>query len=70
MEVVMQTQPLSMGWCLDCHRAPEKHLRPTSEVTNMSWVPPGALRATSTKRRTRRRSWLRWQRQYTMPRPG
>jgi hypothetical protein len=30
-----------MGWCLDCHRAPENHLRPTFEVTNMSWKPPG-----------------------------
>lgn len=40
MEVVYQDQPLSMGWCLDCHRNPERHLRPVSEVTNMTWVPP------------------------------
>jgi len=26
MPVVYQTQGLGMGWCLDCHRAPEKHL--------------------------------------------
>ena len=25
-EVVRQVEPLSMGWCLECHRAPEKHL--------------------------------------------
>lgn len=37
MEVVHQEQPLSMSWCLDCHREPEKHLRPKSEVTNMAW---------------------------------
>jgi NAD-dependent SIR2 family protein deacetylase len=37
MEVVRQAEPLSMGWCLDCHRAPEKHLRPTAEVTNMDY---------------------------------
>jgi hypothetical protein len=37
MPVVTQEKPLSMGWCLDCHRAPEEHLRPTSEVTNMTW---------------------------------
>lgn len=37
MEQVWQQEPLSMGWCLDCHRAPEKHLRPLSEITNMAW---------------------------------
>lgn len=40
MEVVRQVQPLSMGWCLECHRNPAEHLRPTSEVTNMTWKPP------------------------------
>jgi hypothetical protein len=39
MEVVMQVEPLSMGWCLSCHRNPAPHLRPTDEVTNMEWVP-------------------------------
>jgi hypothetical protein len=39
MEVVMQAEPLSMGWCLDCHRNPEPHLRPKDEVTNMEWSP-------------------------------
>ena len=28
-----------MGWCLRCHDAPEKHLRPVSEVTNLTWAP-------------------------------
>lgn len=37
MEVVYQAEPLSMGWCLDCHRAPEKHLRPVEEVTTMGY---------------------------------
>lgn len=39
MEVVQQVEPLSMGWCLDCHRAPEKFLRPRDQVTNMGWTP-------------------------------
>lgn len=39
MNVVMQVEPLSMGWCLDCHRNPEEHLRPLSEITNMNWLP-------------------------------
>jgi hypothetical protein len=37
MEVVHQAEPLSMGWCLDCHREPEKHVRPVSEVTTMGY---------------------------------
>jgi hypothetical protein len=40
MEVVYQAQPLSMSWCLNCHRGPQKYLRPPEEVTNMEWVPP------------------------------
>jgi hypothetical protein len=39
MEVVAQVEPLSMGWCLDCHRNPEAHLRPAEYVTQMDWVP-------------------------------
>ncbi len=40
MEVVYQAEPLSMGWCLDCHRNPAPHLRPVAEVTSMDWIPP------------------------------
>lgn len=38
MEVVWQHQPLSMAWCLECHREPENHLRPVDTVTQMSWT--------------------------------
>lgn len=37
MEVVTLQTPLSMSWCLDCHRNPEPNLRPVSEITNMAW---------------------------------
>jgi len=37
MDVVQQEAPLSMGWCLDCHRDPGKHIRPKNEITNMGW---------------------------------
>jgi hypothetical protein len=37
MEVVYQAEPLSMSWCLDCHRKPEKNLRPVEEVTTMGY---------------------------------
>jgi hypothetical protein len=39
MDVVRQVAPLSMGWCLDCHRHPEPHLRPAALMTKMDWVP-------------------------------
>ena len=39
MEVVYQAEPMSMSWCLDCHREPEKFLRPKDEVTNLAWSP-------------------------------
>jgi hypothetical protein len=39
MEVVRQDQPLSMSWCLDCHRDPGKAIRPKDQITNMAWTP-------------------------------
>lgn len=39
MVVVRQEEPLSMSWCLDCHRLPEPHLRPLDQITNMRWNP-------------------------------
>jgi hypothetical protein len=38
MDVVQQVAPLSMGWCLECHREPEKHLRPVEHVTHLWWT--------------------------------
>jgi hypothetical protein len=40
MALVEQVAPLTMSWCLDCHRDPAKHLRPLEEVTSMTWDPP------------------------------
>ena len=37
MPVVTQNQPLSMGWCLDCHRNPTPNLRPLDRITDMAW---------------------------------
>ena len=42
MDVVQQVQPLSMGWCLECHRDPGPRLRPLDQVTNMVWMPPAS----------------------------
>ncbi|MEN9283026.1 MAG: hypothetical protein RLZZ179_519 [Verrucomicrobiota bacterium] len=38
MPVVFHDQSQSMGWCLDCHRAPENHLRPLDKITNLNWT--------------------------------
>lgn len=39
MPVVYHKNPLSMSWCLDCHRHPENNLRPTEQVFNLDWRP-------------------------------
>ena len=28
---------LQMEWCIACHRAPEKFIRPKSQIFNMEW---------------------------------
>lgn len=42
MKVVAQAEPLSMGWCLDCHRNPTPSLRPLDKVTDMAYDPVAA----------------------------
>lgn len=37
MPLIWKDAPLTMEWCLGCHRAPEKHLRPKDEIFNMAW---------------------------------
>ncbi|MGH7581928.1 MAG: cytochrome c3 family protein, partial [Gemmatimonadales bacterium] len=39
MTVDRQVVPLTMGWCVSCHRDPEPHLRPQSAITTMGWSP-------------------------------
>jgi len=39
MARVYQVAPLTMAWCLDCHRNPVANLRPPDEITTMGWVP-------------------------------
>jgi len=40
MSYVWQEKSLLMEWCLDCHRQPEKYLRPKGEVYSVAWKPP------------------------------
>jgi hypothetical protein len=39
MPLMLQQNSLQMEWCLDCHRAPEKYIRPRSEITTMGYKP-------------------------------
>lgn len=40
MPLMYQAKSLLMEFCLDCHRAPEKYLRPREEVFNMAYETP------------------------------
>lgn len=40
MEGIWKNEPMTMGWCLECHRNPAAYLRPRSEVFNMAYKAP------------------------------
>jgi hypothetical protein len=40
MPLTWRANTLYMSWCLDCHRQPEKYVRPKSEVFNPNYTPP------------------------------
>jgi hypothetical protein len=40
MPLMWQEASLTMEWCLDCHRQPERYLRPRAEVYNAAYEPP------------------------------
>ncbi len=40
MNITWRENTLYMRWCLECHNAPEKFLRPRSEVFNAFYTPP------------------------------
>jgi hypothetical protein len=40
MPLMRQAAPLTMGWCLDCHRHPEAEIRPRDKIFDMKWTPP------------------------------
>ncbi|HEY8514013.1 MAG TPA: cytochrome c3 family protein [Candidatus Binatia bacterium] len=40
MNAVSQYPTLQMEWCLDCHRAPERHLRPRQFIFSMDYQQP------------------------------
>ncbi|MDT8324322.1 MAG: cytochrome c3 family protein [Bacteroidota bacterium] len=40
--VIVQKEPLTMGWCLDCHRAPDEYVVPTRAISGLD-VDPALL---------------------------
>jgi hypothetical protein len=40
MPLVWQENSLQMEWCLECHRHPERYVRPREEVFNMEYQSP------------------------------
>jgi hypothetical protein len=41
MNQVWQASSLQMEWCLDCHRNPERFVRPREHVFDLDWTPDG-----------------------------
>ena len=42
MPLMLQEKSLQMEWCVECHRAPAKYLRPRSEIYTMGYRPAEA----------------------------
>jgi hypothetical protein len=40
MPLMMKANTLNMNWCVECHRNPEKYIRPREEVFNMAYQAP------------------------------
>jgi Cytochrome c7 and related cytochrome c len=40
MPLMWRENTLYMEWCLECHRNPERFVRPRDQVFNMDWQPP------------------------------
>jgi hypothetical protein len=41
MNQIYKVATLQMSWCLDCHRQPERYVRPRERVFDMAWQPDG-----------------------------
>jgi hypothetical protein len=39
MPITWKAKTLSMRWCLECHRNPEKNIRPRQYLYNLAWKP-------------------------------
>lgn len=39
MPLMMKAETMHMRWCINCHEAPEKFIRPKDKVFDMRWTP-------------------------------
>jgi hypothetical protein len=39
MPLMWRTSSLHMEWCLECHREPERFIRPRAAIFDMDWDP-------------------------------
>jgi hypothetical protein len=44
MPIMYQEASLQMEWCLNCHRGPQKYLRPRDQVFNMRYEEPSSTK--------------------------
>ena len=40
MPLMQQERSLQMEWCINCHRHPERYVRPQEDVFSTRWTPP------------------------------
>src|SRR5205809_276600 len=67
MPLTRQTESLYMEWCLQCHRQPERYVRPREQIFNVAWRPPseqtqkglGVVKAYNIERHTDCSAWHR-----------
>lgn len=45
MPLMWKEEPMTMEWCLNCHRNPERYVRPREEVFNLAWMTSSAEQA-------------------------
>ena len=55
MALTWQAAPLTMEWCLDCHRNVADHIRPRDQVFSMTYTSPAESDASGPA--TRERVW-------------
>ena len=49
MPLMWQEQSLQMEWCLDCHRNPERYVRPRDAVFSVDYVAAGRISSSSAR---------------------
>ena len=40
MPLMRKAEPMTMEWCLDCHREPQRFIRPVESVFDMNYTRP------------------------------